>query len=179
MSKKNVQAVEESVNAMTDFERQILDQIQGWDTVETGFAPYWKAELGKCLVAKFVACDARDERFPRYILQATRVAIECQRGPVDDAEFVTVQPGEFFTMTVYAGLDMERYLDLEMFIKIKGERKLPGNDASGGKPRTLYEFDVRCSPEDKKKINALRAQDMQLLMARRTIGGVSQALTTA
>lgn len=164
---------------MSEFEAQILAQLGDWEKVETGFPPYWKPEVGKIIVAKVCAVDARQENFVRYIMQATKLAVPCARGPVDGAEEVTVQPGEFFTMGEYASLDLTRFFDMEIFIKVTGTRKLAPNEQSHGVPRKLFDFDVRCSPEDKKRLNAMRAEEMKLLSARRTIGQLGAGETQA
>jgi hypothetical protein len=179
MSKNTVKSAVETQLGMTDFESQIMAQLVGWEKVETGFPPYWKPEVGKFIAAKVCAVDARQPEFVRYILQATRMPVTCARGPVDGAEEVIVQPEEFFTMGEYASLDLTRFFDMEIFIKVTGTRKLVGNEASHGVPRKLFDFDVRCSPEDKKKLNAMRAEEMKLLSARRTIGLLGAAGETA
>lgn len=169
MSSKSKTAVE-STEVMSEFERTILEQISNWEKVETGFPPYWKPEIGKVIIARVCAVDARQEGFVRYVFQATRAAITCARGPVDGAEEVIVEPGAFFTMGEYASLDLTQFFDMEIYIKVTGSRKLPGNADSNGVPRKLFEFDVRCCPEDKKRLNAMRADEMKLLAARRTLG---------
>ena len=155
---------------ISEYEKTILAQISDWEQVETGFPPYWKPAEGQCIVARVCTLDARNEGFVRYVLQATKIQIPCARGPVDGAEEVTVNPGEFFTMGEYASLDLSRFFDIEVFIKVIGTRKLPGNKESNGVPRNMFEFEVRCSKEDKAKLNAMRQEDMKLLAARRTMG---------
>jgi hypothetical protein len=162
---------------MSDFEKQILAQLEGWEQVETGFPPYWKPTVGECIVARVCVLDSRDEKFVRYVLQATKAAIPCARGPVDGAEEVVVQPGEFFTMGEYASLDLSRFFDMEVFIKVTGTRKLAGNEDSNGVPRKLFDFKVMCSPADKARLNAMRADEMKLFMARRTMGTRQLATT--
>lgn len=170
MSTKSKTAATDPVEVISEYERSILEQVASWEKVETGFPPYWKPEIGKLIVAKVCAIDTRQENFVRYVMQATKSAIPCARGPVDGAEEVIVQPGEFFTMGEYASLDLTRFFDIEVFIKVTGSRKLPGNVDSNGVPRKLFEFDVRCSPEDKKRLNAMQAEEMKLLAGRRTFG---------
>ena len=108
MSNPSTKASKAAVNAATsvesavdeqisDFEKQILAQLEGWEQVETGFPPYWKPVIGEIITCKVATLDARDESFVRYVLQCTRNAIKCSRGPTDDAEEVMVRPGEFFT----------------------------------------------------------------------------------
>lgn len=155
---------------INEYEKTILAQITDWEQVETGFPPYWKPAVGQCIVARVCTLDARNEEFVRYVLQATKISIPCARGPVDGAEEVSVNPGEFFTMGEYASLDLSRFFDIEVFIKVTGIRKLPGNKESNGVPREMFEFEVRCSKEDKAKLNAMRQEDMKLLAARRTMG---------
>lgn len=171
----------QAADTMSDAEREILAQLGAWEKVETGFVPYWKPEVGRILVARVCALDTRQEGFTRIVLQATRLPVTCARGPVDGGEEVIVQPGDFFSMGEYASLDMSKFFDIEVFIKVTGTRKLPGNEASNGVPRKLFEFDVRCSPEDKKRLNADRAEEMKMMASRRTIAsrGETQQITLA
>lgn len=165
-----------STPAMTEFEKLIAEQLQTWEKVETGFAPYYKPVVGEGFFAKVCVLDARDPKFVRYVLQCTKMPIKCARGPVDGAEEVIVNPGDFFTLGEYASLELAEFFDIEVAILCKSQRKLPGNEESNGVVRKMFEFEVKCSPEDNKKLKARKAEEMQLFMARRTMG--NNALTT-
>lgn len=164
---------------MTEFEKIIAQQLQTWERVETGFAPYYKPEVGAGFFAKVCVLDARDPNFIRYVLQCTRMELKCARGPVDGAEEVIVKPGEFFTLGEYASLPLQEFFDIEVAVLCTDQRKLAGNEGSNGKPRKMFEFTVTCSPEDNKKLKARKADEMKLFMARRTMGQDALAATNA
>jgi hypothetical protein len=159
---------------MSDYEAKILAAIQGWEADSVGFAPYLKVEgVGSCFFGKVCTVDARDPEFVRYIVECEKEPIKCQRGPVDGAEEVWVQPGEFFTVSAYAGLPADRYFDMSVFCKVKEVRKLPPNIGTGGNRKTVSDFyvwDVLLSPENRKIVNARRADELKMLMDRRTLG---------
>lgn len=167
--------------AMSAFEQEIMAQLVGWEEVETGFPPYWKPEIGKMLLGKVCVVDFRDPSFPRVVLQATKVPMPCQRGPVDDAESVTVKPGEFFTMSEYAALNLANYMDLEVAIKCVGERKVPADKARNLPSRDMFEWKVLVTPEAAKILKGRSLEEMKLLKARRTVGEgeIVQSMATA
>jgi hypothetical protein len=156
--------------AISDFEKQILTTLTGWEKVETGFPPYWKPEIGKCILARVTFLDCRDPSFHRLVCQATKFSIPCHRGPVDGAEDIVVNPGEFFTMSPYAALNLMKFVDLEVFIKCAGERKIPADKERGLPTRDMFEWIVMVSPEDKKILQQRNQEEMTLLAARRTAG---------
>lgn len=167
-----------SAEVITDFDKAILDAIKGWADEQIGFPPYWnplgnfktkEEAIGRKLLFKPVALDERDPDFPRYICQATRVAIMCQSGPSADAKPVLVKPGENFTLSPYAALPLDRYFDIEVYIEVTGTRKLAGNEESNNRPRDLWEWKLQVSPQDQKMLNGRRAEETKRLMeARRT-----------
>jgi hypothetical protein len=169
-SASNAATVDPTAAAMSEFEKQIMAQLEGWEEVETGFPPYWKPAVGKILMGKVCVVDFRDPSFPRVVLQATKVAIPCQRGPVDGAEDVTVKPGEFFTMSEYAALNLSAYIDLEVAIKCVGERDVPADKARNLPKRDMFEWKVWATPEGAKLLKARSVEEMKLLKARRTLG---------
>jgi hypothetical protein len=156
--------------AMSDFEKQIMSQLVGWEEIETGFPPYWKPEIGKMILGKVCVVDFRDPSFPRVVLQATKVAIPCQRGPVEGAEDVLVKPGEFFTMSEYAALNLGNYIDLEVAIKCVGERGVPADKTRNLPKRDMFEWKVWATPEAAKLLKQRSVEEMKLLKARRTMG---------
>lgn len=168
------------VEEITDFDKALLDAVKGWEAEQIGFPPYWNPkEIGNKLLARPVLLDTRDESFHRYVMVATQVPIRCQRGPADGAQEVIVKPGEMFTMSPYAALPLDAYFDIEVFIEVSGKRKLPGNAESDNKPRDLWEFTLKVSPNDRKLLNSRRAEETKRLQeARRTslLGSVAGAV---
>lgn len=129
---------------------------------QIGFPPYWRCEVGKAFRGIVLLRDERVPNFVRYHIQ-TSTRLDCQIGPVDNGEVVTVQPGEIFTLSAYAALPLERLFGFEVAVLVKGSRKLPGNDDSGGMPRDLFEFEVFVDPEDEKRLISQRKEDQQYL----------------
>jgi hypothetical protein len=155
---------------MLEFEQQIMAQLQGWEEIETGFPPYWKPDVGKMILAKVCVVDYRDASFPRIVLQATKLSIPCQRGPVTDAEDVIVKPGEFFTMSEYAALNLANFIDFEVAIKCAGERFVPADKTRQLPKRDMFEWKVWTTPESAQLLKLRSIEEMKLLKARRTLG---------
>lgn len=152
-----------------EYEKAINEAVTGWEEEQVGFPPYWNpSHVGNALIAKVIMRDERDPSFVRYILQAVKFPLVCKKGPSEDAEQVIVQPGEFFTMSAYAALPLERFFDLEVVVKVANKRKLPGNEASDGVKRDLWEFKVLVSPESKKILANRREDEHKRLLAART-----------
>jgi hypothetical protein len=134
-----------------------LEGFDNWEEEQVGFPPYWNPELGVRISAKVIALDVRDELFHRWTLQATRKSIQCAIGPAEDAEPVTVKPGELFTCSAYAGLPLDLFVGLEVLIYVSDKRKLPGNEASKGVKRDLWVFKLLVAPESKKLLEERKA----------------------
>lgn len=169
MAQKSTQKTSEEMS-FEDYNKQILEAVKGWEEEVVGFPPYWTPELGKMLLGRLLLADLRDPNFGRYVMQATQVPVQCQRGPADDAEPVIVQPGEFFTMSVYGGLpvdSMENFFDLELCLTPFNKRRLPPNEASQGKPRDFWDFKVIVAPESKKILTARKKEQGDRLIATR------------
>lgn len=132
-------------------------EFDSWEEEHIGFPPYWNPELGIKLVARVISLDMRDENFHRWVLQATRHNIKCAMGPAEDAEEVTVKPGELFTCSAYAGLPLDLFVGMEIMLNVKNKRKLSGNAVSGGVKRDLWVFEVKVSPADKKLLAERKA----------------------
>lgn len=92
-----------------------FDIEAGWTDEQVGFPPYWKPHAGRKFKATFVGTDSRDPDFVRHVLRATH-ALACQRGPAENAEFVAVKAGQFFTMSAYKALPIERFLGYEVIV---------------------------------------------------------------
>lgn len=145
-------------------EEWINEIPEGWLEESTGFAPYWTPEVGKKFTAMVIDIDTSDPTFGRYILQnMDEEAITCQRGPASDAEEVVVGSGEQFTCSMYASLDLSRYIGETIKVLVHGNRKLAGNDDSDGKPRDLWMWKLMVSPETAKRLQSYRAEEAKML----------------
>lgn len=111
----------------------------GYVEQQITFPPYWKPQLGKGWRGTIVRRDERQSDFPRYVIESA-VTLDCQNGPVRDGEIFTVEPGEEFTMGVYAALPLHNYFDMEVAVIAVGSDPLPPNEKSDGRPRTLWRF---------------------------------------
>ena len=125
------------------------------------FSPDGKAAIVVAEAMKRL--DFRDPKMPRFIFEnPLDIPIQCFKGPVDNAEPITVNKGEFFTLSQYKGLPIENYMDLEVMYKVIGTQDTPN-----GK---MYVWEPRMTAESKKIVNARRKEEMSVLVARRTLG---------
>lgn len=137
---------------------------EGWLEESTGFAPYWTPEIGKSFRAMVIDIDSTDPTFVRYILQnMSEEPITCQRGPAADAEEVSVGFGEQFTCSAYASLDLLKFIGEEIKLLVHGNRKLPANELSEGKPRDLWIWKILVSPETSKRLAKYRQEEAKML----------------
>lgn len=136
------------------FEDEKFDET-GAEEEQIGFPPYWKPSNGRKFKAKVIALDERDPMFPRWVLQSTH-NIACESGPADDAEPRLVKAGEFFTMSLYAALPLERYFGCDVIVEAKEER-----DLQGGK--SLWVFGLKITPETKQIVEARRAKKIAIM----------------
>lgn len=153
---------------LDEYNKQILEGVKDWEKEQVGFPPYWKPKKeGDLFLAKVVLKDERDPAFPRYIMQATKFPIVCQQGPAEDADLVVVAPGDYFTTSVWAALPLDDFFDLEACVMAVKKRKLPGNDASQGVKRDLWQWEVKATAEVRKQIASRRLEARQALAASR------------
>lgn len=168
LSAEDVEKVNAAQFSMTDFDKAIQEAVADFKEEQIGFPPYWSPdEIGDKILCKPILFDNKDENFPRYVMICTRVPLKCFRGPADNQQEVVVKPGEMFTMSPYAALPLDRYYDIEVYIQTTGRRKLPGNEASEGKPRDLWEWKLMVSKDDQKLLNARRADETKRLQQAR------------
>lgn len=129
-----------------------------WVEEATGFPPYWTPEENN---AQFRAVplmiDLRDMEFPRYILRAT-IPVSCSKGPQDNQEEITVQPGDLFTCSTYASLKLEQYFGHEVMVFSTEKRSLKGG-------KSLWQFRVFVSPQTRKLLDAERSEASKLALA--------------
>ncbi len=121
-----------STNTAGEFD---YDAPEGFEDIPTGFPPYWVAAEGAKFMGVVVAQDDSDEEFTRIIIQATK-PVKAYRG-AGKAEAVTVNPGEFFTVSVYSNLNLMPFAGLEVFVKCTGKIKA---DTPAG---FVWGFDVK------------------------------------
>ncbi len=151
------------------YNKEILDSVKDWEREQTGFPPYWKPKAaGDLFFGKPVLKDMRDPNFERFVVQATKFPIVCQQGPAEDADVVIVRPGDYFTVSVWAALPLEDFIDIEACVMAETSRKLPGNEESKGVPRNLWGWNVRVTPESRVLIRARRQETASALREGRT-----------
>ena len=116
----------------------------GFVQEQVGFPPYFKPIEGRKIKFRPISIDMRDARFFRWVCEASH-NIACWTGPKDDAEPVLVRAGEFFTMSVYASLPLERFLGEEIIAIVKSKR-----DIHDG--QSVWIWNVLVKPEVKKNL---------------------------
>ena len=129
--------------------------------VHLTFPPYWKPEVNTGFRGTVLYRDERDPSFARYIVQSA-VTLDCRRGPVDDGEIVTIQPGMNFSIGVYASLPLERFFGLELTAIAVGKQKLPINK-NRDIAYDMWQFRTFLVPEVEKRINSNREEDIRFL----------------
>jgi hypothetical protein len=145
---------DELTTAPQSFEDESFDD-SGTEEEQIGFPPYWTPQEGRKLRVKVIAFDQRDPTFPRWVVQATH-RVACQSGPSDEAEPRLVQAGEFFSMSLYAALPLQRYVGEEIVISCKEERDI-------GSGKTLWVWSLRCTPEVKARVMARNEERNRLI----------------
>ncbi len=135
-----------------------------WEKEQTGFAPYWEPGEGLSFLATPVAIDLRDPKFPRIQFVA-RETIECFTGSAlqGKQESVMVQAGEIFNVSEYHALRdlLTGYLTfgaktgIAIVCKVTALDKVPTKEVG----KTVWRWDVRVSPEQKKLIAAFRLEN--------------------
>lgn len=146
---------------------------KGYEEQQTGLPPYWgpnEEELAKGVPqffhARVIAFDGKDPAFKRWVMQAVD-PITCWRGK-ERAEEVLVKPGEFFSVSHYAGLPLGRYFGFPVFVVAKGKRKIDGG-------QTVWEWTLRTSPEAAKAVQARQER----IIAQAQASAAAQMATAA
>lgn len=124
-----------------------------------GFPPYWNPEPGDVIYFKPAKLDVREANFHRWVCIALK-PMTCQTGPAEDAEDVAVNRGEFFTMSVYAALPLEKYVDLSVKVVVKGKR-----EKATKQNRHPWEFQLFLTKSSKRALTARLSRDARLLKA--------------
>jgi hypothetical protein len=125
-----------------------MPDFSGWEEEQLAFPPYLNMEppsgdfKGSWFHALVITLDDRDPQFPRYVLQAA-TPLHCLQGKKEEQVDVLVKSGEFFTVSTYSGLPLERYVGVHVLVKCIGTRKVD-------QPQPMKVFQLKVSPEDKK-----------------------------
>ena len=166
------ESLEQQMQEQEFLESQLaeLEAAMGGESVEdtqVGLPPYWKPipEIGKSAVGQMfigipMRIDMRDENFHRYVIQATRET-QCFRGPNEEAESVIVKPGELFTTSVHAGLDLTEYYGMKVGVIIISDTPL--KPLEDGTPRNFYRWKVRLLKAEAKELDDFRKEKAKML----------------
>jgi hypothetical protein len=117
-----------------------------FDRAQTSFPPYWNpgdhaadpnSEDG-WVHARFLGVDDSDPEFKRNVFQAMG-PVQCQQGSSKHGTStkVDVNPGELFTVSVYATFRVDRFTNEEMWFRCIGKKE--ANTPAG----FVWDFDVR------------------------------------
>lgn len=135
---------EEVLNQIADPEA--LAEFKDFEEEQISFPPYWEADEGKWFYAIPVMLDDRDKNFVRYVCQAL-MPMTCaqgsKKGKEADYKPIKVEKDEYFTLSAYGGLPLERYIGVKVLVKCTGQRDV-------GQPQPMWTFKLKVSPEDKK-----------------------------
>lgn len=132
------------------------DTPDGWVEEQTGFPPYWNPELAnpgevcKRFQGIVIGKDDRDPDFIRFVLKATKT-IMCGEGPKDDKADIEVQEGQYFSVSDYVALPLEKYIGHEVLVMSVSKRKIDGG-------KSLWKWRLMVSPETRKAIAAAEAK---------------------
>ena len=137
-----------------------MPEFQNWEEEQITLPPYWEVGMDKWFCGLVVSVDDRDEEFVRYLVQA-EMPIKCFTGSKkkNEQEEVIVNKGEFFSLSAYASLPLDRYIGVRVLVRVTGRKDI-------GRPQPMWEFSLKVSPEDKKLLledrkmaarNAIRA----------------------
>lgn len=150
---------------------EVVTQTKDWEEEQISFPPFWKPEWnpdtksGNAFFGMPVEFDDRDPDFPRYVMQ-TESVITCEKGDKANREVVQVQKGEFFTLSAYAALPLDRFIGMRVLVEVVGQRDV-------GQPQPMYVFKLKVSPADKAQLaehrKARAAQAMQAFRESRAI----------
>jgi hypothetical protein len=147
---------------------EVEELFAGGESVNLGFAPYWNPLEGARLAFVPLALDDRDPAFPRIICRALH-SLRCQRGPKVNAEKVTVEAGEAFTMSPYPTLHLESLFGIP--VRVTFGKQVPITPGPDGKPRKMWTITELTVPQGKKA-------DVERLHSER-IAALSQLKRTA
>ena len=118
---------------------------QGYEEAQVGFPPFWQPdEKNNKFAGEVIACD-REGTFERWVVKATK-PIVCYRGDEKNRQEEVISPGQYFTMSTYSGLRLDRYIGMgEIVCFIKGEQKTKNGN-------TMYIWGILESSDCRKRL---------------------------
>ena len=153
-------------NPSAEITNEKLPDFSKWETEQTGFDPYWTPAEGKFFFGHPVSRDDSDPDFVRYRFKSL-MTLQCHTGPKEEQEPVTVKPGEYFSVSVYYALDpkFNEYMESGLFPAIRVEAIKEVKTKKPG--QTCWKFDLKISPDDRKRIDSYRKEKAQLMAEKR------------
>lgn len=169
---------EENPNTKPGFAASVngadLPDFDKWSDDQIGFAPYWHPDandLSKFFFGTPIARDERNPKFIRFLFISAMDGLVCQRGPNAavaeakgrDVEYVTVNKGDTFSLSVYKGPEdiFNEYLEYQqenpndpLLIRIQAKEKIVQNNPE--KPFFWTWHPVKMEPEQKKRLQTWR-----------------------
>ena len=124
-----------------------LPEFQNFEEEQISLPPYLEISTkGQWFYGMPVFLDDKDPDFVRYIIKA-EMPTKCQRGSRKKGENVEciVAKDEFFTVSAYSGLPLERYIGVRCLVKYIEDKDV-------GQPQPMKVFSLKVSPEDKKML---------------------------
>jgi hypothetical protein len=156
-NKNTKAAVEEQAKLGYELPADIAAEVAGFKDEQLRFPPYWTADVGKKFYAMMVDVDTRDPEFHRFVLQALH-SLPCATGGKNAREDVVVENGDFFSMSVYAALPLDRYVGMKVLVEVTGTQPT-------GQPQDMYVFKLKISEADKLLLTQERKERVAVAMA--------------
>jgi hypothetical protein len=127
----------------------LASTAKDWVEEQTGFPPYWTPSSSPGFVGTVIGLDpaANEKDFNRWIIAAVGAPVVCQKGPADDAALIEVAPGEMFTMSDYAALNLTPYIGQTILLVPRQKRSLGGG-------KDLWDWTLKVSKETKAAVLA-------------------------
>ena len=174
MASKKQENLERQIREQEELEKQMaaMEAAMGGDTqsvvdTQVGLPPYWKpmpdgtgSAVGRWFCGVPMSLDNQDPNFPRWVIQATQ-PLTCYRGPKADMEEVQVQPGDLFTISEYAGLNLREYFGMKIGVVIVSDTPL--SPTPDGEPRNFYRWQVRLDKNEAKELQEFRKETAKML----------------
>jgi hypothetical protein len=141
--------VDEADRINQELMQLLAETAKGWVEEQTGFPPYWTPSSSPGFVGTVIGMDpaANEKDFDRWIIAAVGRPVVCQKGPSDDADLIKVEPGEMFTMSDYASLNLTPYIGHTILLVPRKKRPIAGG-------HSLWDWTLKVSKETKSAVLA-------------------------
>lgn len=133
-----------------------------WSEEQIGFAPYWapeETEEGQdkpYFVGHIVARDERNPEMVTFLFQALQ-EVQCLRGPREERNVVNVAKGEYFSVSVYRGLEgtfiqyLESGINPPIYVQARNKSKVKSDPK-----RTFWNFTLKVPQNFKLQLDNYR-----------------------